>query len=156
MAAQVWVLRHGEAEPHGARDDHERRLTPRGENQSRCAGAALAKLAFEPEVVLTSPRVRALDTARLACEHLGVDPLVHEPLSEGFDTDDLRDVLAEHGEEAVLLLVGHEPDLSQLIHDVTGARADLKKGGVAAAWVERSRGELRVLMRPRDLEALAE
>jgi phosphohistidine phosphatase len=156
MAAQVWVLRHGEAEPHGSRDDHERRLTPRGEHQSSCAGAALAKLALEPTVALTSPRVRALDTARLALESLGAEPVVHEPLSKGFDTQNLRDVLAEHGDDAVVLLVGHEPDLSQLVGDLTGARIDLKKGGVAAVWVQGSRGELRVLLRPRDLEALAQ
>lgn len=156
MAAQVWILRHGDAEPHGARDDHERRLTPRGEHQSACAGAALAKLALEPTAVLTSPRVRARDTARLAAEKLGVEPVVHEPLSQGFDTKDLRDVLAEHGDAAVLLLVGHEPDLSQLVHDLGGGRIDLKKGGVAAVWVQGSQGQLRVLLRPRDLEALAQ
>lgn len=42
MARELWLLRHGEAEPHDVRPDEERRLTPRGERQSRDAGAALA------------------------------------------------------------------------------------------------------------------
>ena len=48
MARQLWLLRHGEAEPHDAREDAARRLTPRGERQAQVAGAALAALGVEP------------------------------------------------------------------------------------------------------------
>jgi phosphohistidine phosphatase len=53
------------------------------------------------------------------------------------------------------LLVGHEPDLSRVAGDLTGARLDLKKGGLAAVRLEGSRGELVVLLRPRELVLIA-
>jgi phosphohistidine phosphatase len=155
MAQQLWLLRHGEAEPHGVRPDPDRRLTERGEAQSRAAGAALAAIGVTFDAVLTSPRVRARDTARLAAEALGLEPIEHEPLSGGFDREDALAVLAEYGADAKLLLVGHEPDLSQVVHDFTGGRVDLKKGGVAGLHAERTGGELLVLLRPRELEAIA-
>ena len=66
MAQQLWLLRHGDAEPHGARQDPDRRLTAKGERQARVAGEAMARLGLEFAAVYTSPRVRARDTARLA------------------------------------------------------------------------------------------
>ena len=155
MSQQLWLLRHGEAEPHGAVEDRDRRLTARGERQSAAAGAALARLGLEFALALTSPRVRARDTARLACEALGVDAAEHEPLSEGFDCQEALALLAGQDDDARVLLVGHEPDLSQVVHDLTGARIDLKKGGIAAVRVKGGGGELLALLRPRELETLA-
>jgi phosphohistidine phosphatase len=155
MAQQLWFLRHGEAEPHDAREDADRRLTARGERQAQAAGAALARLGAEFTACLTSPRVRAADTAKLVCESLGIDPVVHEPLSGGFDRDDALDALTGQEEDARILLVGHEPDFSQVVHDLTGGRIDLKKGGIAAVRLQSARGELLVLLRPRELETMA-
>jgi phosphohistidine phosphatase len=155
MARELWLLRHGEAEPHEAVPDEERRLTARGERQSAAAGAALARLGLEFAAALTSPRVRARDTARLACESLGVDPIEHEPLSEGFDRFEAVSLLSGQDDGARVLVVGHEPDLSQVVHDLTGGRIDLKKGGVAAVRVDGGRAELLALLRPRELESIA-
>jgi phosphohistidine phosphatase len=147
----LWILRHGDAEPHDAKPDAERELTPRGVQQSRDAGAALAKLGVELAACFTSPKVRARDTARLACESLGVEPTDHPPLHSGFTAADARELLGGFGEDDRILVVGHEPDLSRVVHDLTGARVDLKKGGVAAV----RDGELIVLLRPRELNAVA-
>jgi phosphohistidine phosphatase len=155
MARELWLLRHGEAEPHDARPDEERRLTPRGERQSRDAGAALARLGVELAAAYTSPRVRALDTARLACESLGADPEVVDALSGGWDADGARELLAGHEDGDAILVVGHEPDLSQVVHDLTGGRVNLKKGGIAAVRVDGARAELFVLLRPKETEAIA-
>jgi phosphohistidine phosphatase len=156
VAAQLWLLRHGEAEPHDARPDHERRLTERGEAQARDAGRALAATGVRFGLVFTSPKVRALDTARLACEALGVDPVLHPPLGEGLDVPEALALAAAGGQDGRTLLVGHEPDLSQVVHDLTGARAQLKKGGVAGiALRPTTGGELLVLLRPRELRVLA-
>ncbi len=76
-------------------------------------------------------------------------------LAAGFDVDDLRELLHGHESDAKLLFVGHEPDFSQVVYDLTGARLDLKKGGVAAVKAEGSSAELLALMRPRELESLA-
>jgi len=155
MAKQLWFLRHGDAEPHGARPDAERRLTDKGERQSRAAGAALKRLDLSFHTVFTSPRIRALDTARFACEYLGCEPVVHEPLSAGFDAGDAAELVAGFDDDARILVVGHEPDFSQTLRDLTGGRVDVKKGGVAAVRVERRTGELLVLLRPAELRAIS-
>jgi phosphohistidine phosphatase len=155
VAQQLWFLRHGEAEPHGARPDAERELTERGRGQSLCAGRAFAALELVFQDVFTSPKVRAVQTAQLACQALGVEPVVHEPLAEGFDLDDALTLLRAAGEDHRVLVVGHEPDFSQTLHDLTGANVALKKGGVAGVRMEGpSRGELLVLLRPRELDRL--
>jgi phosphohistidine phosphatase len=154
MAQQLWLIRHGDAEPHGARHDADRRLTAKGEKQARMAGEALARLGLEFAAVYTSPRVRARDTAHLAAEALKADPVIHQPLSAGFDADEARALLAAAGDGARVLLVGHEPDFSQTVHDLTGARIDLKKGGIAGVRVDGSAAELIDLLRPREVEEL--
>jgi phosphohistidine phosphatase len=152
MASQLWLLRHGEAEPHDARSDDERALTQRGERQSRAAGRALAALEIAFHYVYTSPKVRARDTARLACKSLGLEPMDHEPLREGFSAGEALALL--HADERVLV-VGHEPDFSQVIFDLTGARVDFKKGGVAGIRMDGARGELVALLRPRELDRIS-
>jgi phosphohistidine phosphatase len=156
MAQQLWFLRHGEAEPHGARPDHDRRLTPRGEEQSRAAGRALVALELAFQLVVTSPRVRALDTARLACEVLGCEPVVDEALSSGFDVHAALELAHAAGENKRVLFVGHNPDFEQVVHDLTGGDVDMKKGAVAGVRMRgRRRGELLVLLRPREISLIA-
>ena len=152
MAQQLWFLRHGEAEPHDARPDVDRRLTERGEEQSRVAGRALAKLGVTFQLVVTSPRIRALDTARLACLQLGCDFVVDAALSSGFELDDALELARAAGEDKRVLFVGHNPDFEQVVHDLTGASVDLKKGGIAGVRMQGSRrGELLALLRPREI-----
>ncbi len=151
MAQQLWFLRHGEAEPHGARPDSDRELTDRGREQSRTAGRALAELGVAVNLALASPKARALQTAQLACAALGVEPVEHAALAEGFDAKEARALLGAAGADQCVLVVGHEPDFSRVVHDLTGARIDLKKGGVAAVRMDGRGGELVALLRPREL-----
>jgi phosphohistidine phosphatase len=140
----IWLLRHAEAED--GTPDEERRLTPKGEAQSRTAGAALKALGVKLDVCISSPRVRAEQTARLACEALGVEVVIDERLSGGpFDAHELAAGLSN------VMLVGHDPDFSTAVHDLTGAQVRMKKGGIAAI----EKGELKVLLRPRELVAIA-
>jgi phosphohistidine phosphatase len=141
----IYLLRHGDAE-RGGDDDAARRLTAKGERQSELAGRALAALGAKIDVCLTSPKVRAADTARLACEALELEPEVVEELAGGgFDSSGLS---AGRGE---VILVGHEPDFSNEIARLTGARAKLRKGGLAIV----DGGTLLALLRPQDLAAIA-
>ena len=157
MAVQVWFLRHGEAVPHDAKPDFERELTPRGERQAEAAGRGLGRSGVELTACYSSPRVRARQTAEIACGDLGVGVELAESLSSDFDLDDLTELLHAHDEDARVLLVGHEPDFSQAVHDLTGAAIDMKKGGIAAVKLTGARrGELIVLLRPRELEALSQ
>lgn len=163
MAVQLWLLRHGEAEPRGTRPDELRELTKRGERQSRVAGGALAALGVRLDAALSSPRVRALDTARLACDALDtIEPQVYAPLSAGFDGAEALRLLGCWTSDARVLVVGHEPDFSSVVHELTGARIDLKKGGIAmvrlgslAQPAGGKTGELMVLARPRELALIA-
>jgi phosphohistidine phosphatase len=155
MAAQLWLLRHGEAVPHESKPDDDRELTPRGERQSIAAGKGLARLGVEFHACYTSPKVRALQTARLACEALNIEPVEDDLLANGFDRDDALELLGRHGADARVLVVGHEPSFSQVVHDLTGGRVDFKKGGVVAVRATRTGGELLTLLRPRELESLA-
>jgi phosphohistidine phosphatase len=141
----IWLLRHGSAED-DAPDDAARKLTEKGERQSHAAGQALAALDQNIDVCLTSPKVRARDTARIACEELGVPVEETDALRGGdFDPEELA---AGRGD---VLLVGHEPDFSRAIQAATGARVDLKKGGLAAI----DEGALVALLRPAQLRGIA-
>jgi phosphohistidine phosphatase len=152
---QLWLLRHGEAVPHESKPDFDRELTPRGERQAVAAGEALARLGLEFSACYTSPLVRARDTAELACKQLSVTPEDREALGKDFDLGDARELLAEHRDGERILIVGHNPSFEQVVHDLTGARVDFKKGGVAAVRVTGAGGELLALLRPRELESLA-
>jgi phosphohistidine phosphatase len=156
MAKQLWLLRHGEAEPHGTRPDVERRLTERGERQARDAGRALARFELPIHVVYTSPKVRARDTARLACAELGIEPIEHAALAEDFDLRDALELLEACDVDQRVLIVGHNPDFAQVVYDLTGARAELRKGAVAGVRVPGgASGELIALLQPRELAPLA-
>ena len=141
----IYLLRHGEAED-GNGEDSARRLTAKGERQARAAGEALAALKIEIDTCLTSPKVRAAETARLACQHLGLEPEAAAELrGGGFDSLALA---AGRGE---VLLVGHEPDFSDEVARLTGANVRLRKGGLAIV----ERNSLEALLRPRELRAIA-
>jgi phosphohistidine phosphatase len=141
----IWLLRHGEAAE--GSPDAERPLTERGEEQARAAGQALAVLGVSLDACVTSPKVRAVETAREACEPLGVTPQEDHALEGGpFDPSELALGYGEH-----VLLVGHDPDFSMAVHSATGAQVRMKKGGLAGI----DRGELKVMLRPAELLLLA-
>ena len=141
----IWLLRHGDAEG-SAEDDAARRLTADGERQAQTAGRALSALEADLDACLSSPKVRALDTARIACGELGVDVEASDALRGGdFDPEALA---AGRGN---VLLVGHEPDFSRAIAAATGARVQLKKGGLAQI----EDGTLIALLHPAQLRAIA-
>jgi phosphohistidine phosphatase len=141
----IYLLRHGDAEE-GLGDDAARRLTLKGERQAEAAGRALAALAARPDACLASPKVRAADTAKLACSALELEPEVTKELRGGpFDSTALA---VGRGD---VLLVGHEPDFSNEVARLTGANVKLRKGGLAII----DGSTLVALLRPKDLAAIA-
>jgi phosphohistidine phosphatase len=140
----LWLLRHADAAD-GFPDD-ERPLTERGIQQAQDAGRALERLGVELDACLSSPKLRSLQTAQLACGPLGVEVTVEPRLAgEPFNVDDLTAGLGD------VLLVGHDPSFTLTLHDLTGAQARMRKGGLAAVH----KGELITLMRPAELSAIA-
>jgi phosphohistidine phosphatase len=140
----LWLLRHAEAAD-GFPDD-DRPLNDRGIRQAEAAGRALARLGTNIDACLSSPKLRALQTAKRACEPLGVEVTVERRLSgEPFDAAELIAGLGD------VLLVGHDPSFSLLLHDLTGVQARMRKGGLAGI----AKGELVTLLRPNELSAIA-
>lgn len=141
----IWLVRHTEA--HDGSPDAERRLTAKGEEAAATIAAALARLDVKVDGCVASPKVRARETARPICEALGHELIEDERLAGGpFDPEE---VAAGVGDDAIL--VGHDPDLSMAVHSATGAQVRLPKGAVAGI----DRGELKLLLRPREVRALA-
>lgn len=145
MRRVIYFLRHGDAED-GDGDDASRRLTRKGERQAEAVGRALKATGAGIDACLTSPKLRAAETARLAASHLDLEPEETEELRGGrFDATSLA---AGRGE---VLLVGHEPDFSGEIGRLTFANVKLKKGGLGIV----DGSTLLALLRPKDLEAAA-
>lgn len=142
----IYLLRHGDAEPDQGEGDAARRLTPKGEDQARAAGRALARLGVRPDACLSSPRVRAWHTAELACEPLGIQPELCAPI--GIGSYDALELAAGRGD---VLIVGHEPVLSQEVARITGASIRLRKGGLVVL----EPNLLHALLRPIGLAAIA-
>jgi phosphohistidine phosphatase len=141
----IYLLRHGNAEE-GDGDDAARRLTEKGERQARTAGQALAALDTKIDICLASPKARAVETARLACQALGLEPETASELRGGS-----FDALALTAGRGDVLVVGHEPDLSDEVGRLTGAKAKMRKGGLAIV----NGSTLIALLRPGDLAAIA-
>jgi phosphohistidine phosphatase len=140
----IWLLRHGDAAD--GSPDAERPLTEKGEEQARAAGQALKKLGVQIDSCLASPKTRAADTAKLACEALGVEVQLEPKLAGGpFHAEEMAAGLGD------VLLVGHDPDFSAAVHGMTGAQVRMKKGGLVAV----DTGELIVMLRPHELKAIA-
>ncbi|MGH2860800.1 MAG: SixA phosphatase family protein [Solirubrobacteraceae bacterium] len=140
----LWLLRHAEAAE--GRPDEARPLTSRGIEQARTVGLALARLGVKLDSCLSSPKRRALETAQLACERLGVEVIAESAIAGStYDPEGLTAGLGE------ALLVGHNPAISNVLRDMTGARLHMRKGGIAAV----RRGELVLLLTPTELAAIA-
>jgi phosphohistidine phosphatase len=141
----LWLLRHAEAAD--GRPDEARPLTARGRRDARATGIAMARLGIRLDACLSSPKRRALETAELACEPLGVE-VVAEPALAGFRYEPQR-LAAGLGE---VLLVGHNPAISSVLRDLTGARVHMRKAGIAGIDGD----ELVVLLRPGEISAVAD
>ena len=127
----LYFLRHGEADwPGWTKPDDERPLTDFGKKEVRQVAKFLNRLKVKPDLVVTSPLPRALQTAEVAAEQLKTKLRQDEALEPGFGISELRTVLKRHRSK-VLVLVGHEPDFSSVISALTGAFLKLSKAGVA-------------------------
>ena len=148
---QLYFLRHGEADwPGWTKPDDERPLTDPGKKEVRQVAKLLNRLKVKPDLVLTSPLPRALQTAEIAAEQLKTKLRQDEALEPGFGINELRTVLKRHHSK-VLMLVGHEPDFTSVISALTGAFLRLPKAGVALIDVdaETEKGRLLWLFPPK-------
>jgi phosphohistidine phosphatase len=116
---RLFLVRHAEAAP-GEPDDL-RTLTSHGKQQARELGRRFVRKGIEPDAVLSSPLLRARQTAEGIAAAVGLEPEPDERLAPGATADDVRAVVAGRGETVVV--VGHQPDCGQIVAAIEGGAA---------------------------------
>ena len=164
--AAIYLLRHAEAVSHKgarARHDPERPLSAEGRARMERAARGVGRLGLTFDAILTSPYVRARQTAEIVAAALesAEGPRIEDDLASGARWDEVRRLLAALQEPASVLLVGHEPDLSRMAAEIIGAprgSLDFGKGTLACVVVDRipprEPGVLFFLLRSGQLEAI--
>lgn len=148
-------MRHGIAGPVGRGADEARQLTAEGVEALQAAVPVWRRLNLRPDVVISSPLSRAVETARLLGDGLELDSeaVTSDRLRPGASWDDLGRAMAEHPDARRVLFVGHEPDLSAAVAHLTGAASvRMRQGGLACVEFygvpEPGGGELAWLLDP--------
>lgn len=147
---KLYLLRHGKADwPNWDKPDDDRPLTDDGRKQLDRVGKMLARLEIAP-IILTSPLPRASQTAEIAGKHLRQKIRIEPLLQPGFDAGKLKKILKDFSGDS-LMIVGHEPDFTRTIFQLTGGDTKLSKAGVAFIDLDISsmKGELRWLVPPK-------
>lgn len=118
---ELWLLRHGKSDREAAGPDFDRPLKPRGRRAAQHLGDWLQGRQAHPDLVITSPARRALNTAQLICDALNLHEPKQEPRLYFSGTEEIKKVLAECPPTAqCVLLVGHNPDLEELLTELVG------------------------------------
>jgi len=147
---KLYLFRHGKADwPNWDQPDDERPLTEVGKKEVAAVAKLLSRLEITP-VILTSPLPRASQTAEIAGKHLNVKVRAEPLLCPGFDAARLGKLLKNFSGKS-LMVVGHEPDFTRTILQLTGANTRMSKAGVALIELEtgRMKGVLRWLVPPK-------
>jgi phosphohistidine phosphatase len=152
---ELYLLRHAHAGDPDAwdRPDALRPLSERGERQAEALGTFLARIGFQPDAIVTSPKVRAAETAELVAKHLGVTVTVDDRLGGPLDPGVVEGIVADVEASSRVVLVGHDPDFSELVASLSGnADVPMKKGALARIDIDRpieaAGGRLRWLIPP--------
>ena len=126
----LYFLRHAEAEPDHA-DDYHRKLTPKGVEQTEKVGKFCARNGLIPELILSSPVIRARQTAEGVAKKLGGVEILECPwIACGMAPATLINELACFAKFASLFVVGHEPDFSESIAHLTGGAINVRKASL--------------------------
>lgn len=152
---ELYLLRHADAGDPMAWDgpDERRPLSGKGEKQAERLGRFLAAMGFRPDAIITSPKARASQTAEIVGGSLGMTVTVDERLGEPLGLDELERVLRAAGDPDRAVIVGHDPDFSELVEVLCGSsRVPMRKGALARVDVSRplepGGGTLRWLVPP--------
>jgi phosphohistidine phosphatase len=154
---KLYFLRHAEAS-YDAPSDEARPLTPHGIERTQTAARVLRKLNIAPQYIFSSPRVRAEQTAEIIAKELGVDVEISEEVNFGFSIESVVALLGQVGDDVdEVMFVGHNPSMSEVVSELTGAELSLRKGGLARVDVSSARsldGELVWLIAPKIFDVL--
>jgi phosphohistidine phosphatase len=124
---RLYLVRHAEAAP--GEPDELRPLTAEGREQARALGEQLRADEVQPSAVLTSPLLRARETGGELSRALDVQTEPDDRLAPGASIDDVRAAVAGRGDEVIV--VGHQPDCSQIAAALTGSEPAFPPAGLA-------------------------
>ena len=118
--------------------DAARPLSDKGQGQSERLGAHLASIGFTTDAIITSPKLRAAQTAEIVAGHLGVPVVTDDRLASSLDLPTIEAVLRDAGDPERPVLVGHDPDFSELVAMLTAAAGiPMRKGALARIELDR-------------------
>jgi phosphohistidine phosphatase len=123
---RLFVVRHAEAAP--GEPDELRPLTAAGRDTARALGERLAPA--RPEAVLSSPLLRARETAEQIARAAGIATEPDERLAPGATADTVRNAVAGRSGDTIVV-VGHQPDCSEIVLELSGRATEFPPGGVA-------------------------
>ena len=148
---EICFLRHGQADwPGWDKPDDERPLTKAGRKEVKRVARLLKRFKFAPDEILSSPLPRARETAAIVAKRLDVEVQLEPELAHGFNSERLRRIVRKTAAECVMI-VGHEPEFSAVIKELTGGEVKLAKAGVALVEMDATStsGKLRWLVPPK-------
>ena len=136
---ELYLLRHADAgDPTlWQGPDAARPLSGKGERQADRLGRFLSGIGFTPDAIITSPKVRAAQTAEGIAHHLDVPVTIDDRLAGGVDLAELEAVLRSAGDPVRPVLVGHDPDFTDIVSTLCGADVPMRKGALARIDAER-------------------
>lgn len=153
---KLYVLRHGEADwPGWDKEDDLRPLNEKGIAEMRRVAKFFKAIGVAPELILTSPLPRAQQTAQLAQKQIGGELQLEAKLSPGATPRIVKSLLYEQmkSQSGDLMIVGHEPDLSEIIRHFSGACAKMSKAGLARLDFENSQQARLIWLLPPKISA---
>jgi phosphohistidine phosphatase len=129
---ELYLVRHADAGDPGAwtGDDALRPLSPKGRRQARRLANLLCDLRWRPDVLLTSPKLRARQTAEPIGKEIRRRFAEDERLGAGLLLAGVAEILGEHPGVERIMLVGHDPDLTAIASELTGAAIEVRKGAL--------------------------
>lgn len=152
---ELYLLRHAHAGDPGAWDgpDERRPLSDKGEKQSERLGRFLSGIGFSADAIVTSPKVRAAQTASIVGDQLGLPVVEDDRLGGEVGISTLESILRDTGDPDRMIVVGHDPDFTDLVIALCGAgRVPMKKGALVRIDADRplrpGGGTLRWLVPP--------
>ena len=154
------IVRHGDSEPQiQGKDDKERKLTKKGVKEMKRVANFIDLLDIKIDKVISSPYLRAYQSAKEVMDELGIDENkieIYEELSPDKDPSQFIEKLKTFQDNIAVLIVGHNPYLSNMIKILTGADVDLEKGGVALIDYDlsKNKGILRLLLNQKVLKII--
>jgi phosphohistidine phosphatase SixA len=155
QTTQLCLLRHADAgDPEAwTGDDAERPLSPKGEAQAERLATFLHGVRYAVDAVISSPKLRARQTAEIVADGIGATVRVDDRLGGPLDAATVDAILGDAGSPGSVVLSGHDPDFSELLNGLSGSSGlTMKKGAFARIDVRGpvadGRGALRWLIPP--------